>query len=80
MKASPGGLGKIRPQKRLLETQNDKEPKARKTPKTEGRKPGMLEKWILREAQGSEDQPRPLRTEISSQKEPKPSGKEERKD
>ena len=79
MNASPGGLGKSRPQKRLQETQYGKESKARKTPKTEGRKPGMLEKWIQREAQGSEDQPRPLRTKVSSKKEPEPSGNVERK-
>ena len=76
LKASPGGLGKIRPQKRLLETLNGTEQKARKTPRIEGRKPGMLEKWIQREAKGSEDQPRPLRRKISAEKEPEPSGKE----
>ena len=57
LKASPGGLGKIRPSKRTQDTQGGKELKSRRVMKTEGRKQVTLEKWILKEVKGSEGHP-----------------------
>ena len=59
LKASPGGLGKIRPNKRLQDTQGGKEIKSSKVSRQEGRKQGTLEKWLQKEGKGSGD---PLRT------------------
>ena len=59
-KSSPGGLEKSRPMKRLQRTQIGGDNKARKTG-TEGRKQGLLQKWLDREIQSSEETPRTLR-------------------
>lgn len=56
-KASPGGLGKSRPRKRTQDTQGGKEEKSRKVIRTEGRKQGNLEKWLLKDAKGSGGHP-----------------------
>ena len=61
MKASPGGLGKSRPSKRLQGTQIGKEDKGRRTEGRAGRKLSMMEKWLLMEKEESEDSPRPSR-------------------
>ena len=55
-KPSPGGLEESRPMKRLQRTQIGGENKARKTG-TEGRKQGLLQKWLDREKQSSEEIP-----------------------
>ena len=60
LKASPGGLEKSRPRKRLQKTQIGKEFKARKT-EIEGRKQGLMEKWLQREEKGSESFPQSSR-------------------
>ena len=59
--ASPGGLEKSRPRKRLQRTQIGKEDKGRKTEGRVGRKLSMMEKWVLIEKEGFEDPPRPSR-------------------
>ena len=73
-KASPGGLEKSRPRKRLQRTQIGKELKARKT-ENEGRKHGLLEKWLEREKQGSENNSQSSRKKVRSVEEPEPTGK-----
>ena len=57
LKASPGGLGKSRPNKRLQKTTLGK--KGRKSEVKGSRKLSMWEKWIMMEKEGSEDPPRP---------------------
>ena len=71
LKASPGGLKKSRPQKRLQGTQIGKEQKARKT-EDEGRKQGLLEKWLRMEEQGSENNSRTLKRKVQHEEEPEP--------
>ena len=44
LKASPGGLGKSRPNKRTQDTQGGNEEKSRRVTRSEGRKQGNLEK------------------------------------
>ena len=63
LKASPGGLGKIRSNKRLQDTQGGKELKSRKVTRLEGRKQGTLEKWLQKDGKGSGGPPRPWRPE-----------------
>ena len=53
LRASPGGLEKRKPEKRLQKTQIGKDLKERKT-QFEGRKQGLMEKWLQREVTGSE--------------------------
>ena len=60
LKASTGGLGKSRPRKRCLDSQEGKEVKCRKITRNQGRKHGPLEKWLLREEKGSGGPPRTL--------------------
>ena len=56
LKASPGGLGKRRPKKRLQDTQGGKDLKTRRT-ESEGRKQNTLEKWIKKGTEGPGDPP-----------------------
>ena len=62
LKASHGGLGKIRPNKRLQDTQEGNEVKSRRVVRQEGRKQATLEKWLQKEEKGSGDLPRTLET------------------
>ena len=62
LKASPGGLGKIRSSKRTQDTQGGNEVKSRKVTRLEGRKQGTLEKWLQKEGKGSGDPPQTLET------------------
>ena len=57
LKASPGGLGKIRPSKRTQDTQGGNEVKSRKVTRFEGRKQGTLEKWLQKDVKGSGGHP-----------------------
>ena len=56
LKASPGGLGKRGPKRRLQETQGGKDLKSRRT-EDEGRKQRTLKEWLIKEAEGPEDPP-----------------------
>ena len=56
LKASPGGLGKRGPKRRLQETQRGKDLKSRRT-EDEGRKQTTLKEWIIKEAEGPGDPP-----------------------
>ena len=63
--------------KRLQRTQTGRDSKARKT-QCEGRKPGVLEKW-LRQEKDSEATPQSLKRKASEVGDPEPPGQEERK-
>ena len=56
LKASPGGLGKRGPKRRLQETQGGKVLKTRRT-ESEGRKQTTLEEWVKKGAEGPGDPP-----------------------
>ena len=76
LKASPGGLGKRRPKRRLQETQGGKDLKMRRK-EDEGRKQRTMQDWIIKEAKGPEDPPPDLGAEGTGHKKKRTIRKEE---
>ena len=76
LKASPGGLGKRGPKRRLQETQGGKDIKSRRI-EDEGKKQRTLKEWLTKDAEGPEDPPPDLGEKGTGHKKNRTNWKEE---